>query len=75
MRQIAHDEIKHVGFGLRWLRAFSADSGQTDWEVFVGNLTAYNDPTRARGARFEEGARVQAGLEPEFIARLKDVTG
>ncbi len=73
MRQITEDEIKHVGFGARWLRYFSDDDEAT-FEVFADNLTFYNTPNRARGDALNVEARRRAGLDDDFIARMEQAS-
>lgn len=70
MDQITDDEIKHVGFGVRWLEHFAGKDAD-QFEVFSQNLTAYNQPHRARGEVVNEHARLAAGLDEVFIEKLK----
>lgn len=72
MERIVEDEIKHVGFGVRWLKHFS-DGDLDDFDVFLDNLNAYMGPERARGDQINREARLRAGLSEEFIARLAAV--
>lgn len=66
--QIERDEIKHVGFGARWLRQLQhPDSTRDSFDLFLENLTDQNTPSRARGKRFNRTAREAAGLEATFI--------
>ena len=69
MDQITEDEIKHVGFGVRWLQVFSGEP-RASFESFVQNLTPYNDATRARGEHMNVEARRRAGLDEDFISAL-----
>lgn len=68
------DEIRHVGFGWRWL-AHWKDPGQSMWDAYQANLTWPLRPTRARGERFHPEGREAAGLDPGFIARLRKSEG
>lgn len=72
MDLIVEDEIKHVGFGVRWLRHFS-DGTLSDFDLFTQNLNAYMGPERARGAELNIDARKAAGLDDAFIARISEV--
>lgn len=69
MERITEDEIKHVGFGVRWLRHFSQDQ-TASFENFVEHLTKYNSATRARGEQINREARIAAGLDQVFIDKL-----
>lgn len=68
--KIYHDEIGHVGFGLKWFRRWKA-SGKTDWEAFRERLVFPLSPARAKGNDFNTGGRLEAGLDQNFINDLK----
>jgi uncharacterized ferritin-like protein (DUF455 family) len=68
--KIYHDEIEHVGFGLKWFRRWKA-AGKTDWEAFRERLVFPLSPARAKGNDFNEAGRAAAGLEPGFINDLQ----
>ncbi len=70
MDVIEHDEIRHVGFGARWLKA-QTPAGQSTFEFYVENLTHHNSPRRARGPQFSEASRYRAGLDEEFISQMR----
>lgn len=72
MRQIHFDEIAHVAFGIRWLRHFKPE-GVSDWQAFVEHLTYPLRAEKARGDVFQEDARRAAGLDEEFIERMRAV--
>ena len=76
MRAIHKDEIRHVEFGLNWLRQLKP-AGVSDWDAWTGALHWPIRPSKARGDLFQREARLQAGLTPEFIERLEafDETG
>ena len=76
MRAIHKDEIRHVEFGLNWLRQLNP-AGVSDWDAWTGALHWPIRPSKARGDLFQHEARLQAGLTPEFIERLEafDETG
>ncbi len=69
MDRIEADEIHHVGFGAKFLKA-NTPKGKRTFETYVENLTFYNEPTRARGAEFNADARAEAGLDADFIERM-----
>ncbi len=68
--KIYHDEIDHVGFGLKWFRRWKA-SGKTDWEAFRERLVFPLSPARAKGRDFNRKGRLDAGLDPAFIQDLE----
>lgn len=70
MRAIHRDEIRHVEFGLLWLRKLKPDH-LSDWEAWQSSLHWPIRPSRARGTVFQRNARLQAGLTPDFIDRLE----
>lgn len=69
--RIHHDEVRHVGFGWKWLARFK-EPGESMWEAFRSSLTFPLRPGSARGEVFHAGGRVAAGLEPEFIRLLSE---
>lgn len=69
MRAIHRDEIRHVEFGLTWLRRWK-NPDQSDWEAWVQALHWPIRPSKARGQLFQTDARREAGLTDEFIQRL-----
>lgn len=73
MAQIQKDEIHHVAFGLRWLKHFSSPQDNT-FDTYTAHLTGYNSPDRARGKQwFNEEARRAAGLDEDFIDKMKNL--
>lgn len=68
--KIYHDEIDHVGFGLKWFRKWKA-SGKTDWEAFRERLAFPLSPARAKGNDFNTDGRLEAGLDQSFIKDLE----
>jgi uncharacterized ferritin-like protein (DUF455 family) len=71
MRTIHDDEIRHVAFGIEWLRRLKPEE-QSEWEAFESHLHWPIRPSKARGDVFQREARQAAGLSDEFIARLID---
>lgn len=73
MRIIHHDEIEHVRFGLEWLRRLKpADA--TDWEAFQQALHYPLRPSKSRGRVFQRQARLDAGMDADFVDRLEAAT-
>ena len=70
MRAIHRDEIRHVEFGLIWLRRFKP-AHLSDWDAWLAALHWPMQPARARGQSFQRAARQQAGLDDAFIAQLE----
>lgn len=70
MRSIHRDEIRHVEFGITWLRRWKLPE-QSDWEAFQSSLHWPIRPSRAKGTVFQREARLAAGLSPEFIEQLE----
>ncbi len=70
MEQIERDEIHHVGFGAHFLHENTPD-GASSYDVWVENLTFYNEPARARGENFNAAARRAAGLDEDFVQRIQ----
>jgi len=69
--KIYHDEIAHVGHGVKWLRRWKEQS-QSDWDAWHQQLHLPLSPIRAKGmAPFNEEGRRKAGLKDDFIATLK----
>lgn len=69
MRAIHHDEIRHVRFGIDWLRRWK-QTDQSDWEAWTQALHWPIKPSRARGEQFHAAPRLEAGLTDEFIQLL-----
>lgn len=71
LNKIYHDEIAHVGHGVKWLRRWKQNA-QTDWDAWHQQLHFPLSPIRAKGiAPFNEEGRRKAGLDDHFIASLK----
>lgn len=71
MRTIHDDEIRHVAFGIEWLRRLKPE-GQSDWDAFAAHLHWPLRPSKARGDVFQHESRRAAGLTDEFIARVEE---
>jgi uncharacterized ferritin-like protein (DUF455 family) len=71
MQAIHDDEIRHVRFGLAWLRRLK-DPAASDWEAFANSQPPPLDPSNARGKEIDRAARMLAGMDDEFIARVAE---
>ncbi|MDF1816580.1 MAG: DUF455 family protein [Verrucomicrobiales bacterium] len=71
MDRIYHDEIEHVGYGLKWFRHWKKH-GQSDWDAYRERLQLPLSPSRAKGngIDFNESGRLEAGLSGEFVRNL-----
>lgn len=69
MRTIHRDEIRHVAFGIEWLRQLKAPD-VSDWDAFAAHLHWPLRPGKARGRTFDRPSREAAGLPADFINRL-----
>ena len=70
MGEILKDEIKHVGFGYYWLNVWSKD--QKFWDYYQSLLPEKITPARAKGMIFNSSARINAGMDEEFIHKIKN---
>lgn len=70
MRAIHDDEIRHVAFGIEWLRRLKPPQ-QSEWEAFEAHLRWPLRPGKARGRQFQADARRKAGLSDEFVERMQ----
>ncbi|MEM1085814.1 MAG: DUF455 family protein [Verrucomicrobiota bacterium] len=69
--KIYHDEIGHVGHGVRWFRKWKKQ-GETDWKAFNQSLVFPFSAARAKGlAPFNAEGRREAGLDEDFIRELE----
>lgn len=71
MRAIQRDEIRHVAFGMDWLRMLKPPE-QSDFATWEANLKWPLRPSKARGREFDEAPRRQAGMNQEFIDELRE---
>lgn len=74
MRRIHEDEIEHVAFGLEWLTRWKAPD-QTTWQAFCSHLKWPMNPGKALGDEFCRPARIQSGMDPEFIQAMEALAG
>ena len=71
MKQVLMDEIQHVNRGLTMLKSTGPD-GTAIWDYWTSLLSLPLTPARARGSMMNESARLAAGLDSQFILRLKN---
>ena len=69
MRAIHKDEIRHVEFGLHWLRELK-DPALSDFEAWQTALHWPIRPRHAKGDQFQHTARREAGMDEDFIQQL-----
>jgi uncharacterized ferritin-like protein (DUF455 family) len=70
MQTIFDDEIRHVRFGSRWLKHYQPEDS-TLFDAYVAHCTTGNPPIRAMGPEFQEQARLDAGLNEDFLRSLR----
>ena len=73
MRRIHEDEIGHVAFGLRWLKALGGDANTFD--LWCNSLAEPNKPRRSVGRAFLEPPRLAAGMDAAFLTKLRAAAG
>lgn len=69
MRAIHNDEIRHVEFGMHWLRQLK-DPALTDFQAWQAALKWPIRPATARGSTLQRSARIAAGMSDEFVEEL-----
>jgi uncharacterized ferritin-like protein (DUF455 family) len=70
MRAIQRDEIRHVEFGMIWLRRLKPP-GMDDFTAWIENLKWPIRPSKARGREFLSEPRQAAGMSDDFINQLR----
>lgn len=71
VRTIHNDEIRHVAFGVEWLRRMKAPE-RSDFEAWNDHLHWPLRPEKAIGERFDRESRLAAGLDDDFLTRLEE---
>ncbi len=71
VRTIHDDEIRHVAFGLEWLRRLKAPE-RSDFDAWSDHLHWPLRPEKAVGERFDRESRAAAGLDDDFLNRLEE---
>lgn len=74
VRAIHRDEIRHVAFGLEWLRRLK-DPGRDDFDAWADHLHWPLRPEKAVGPPFDRPSRRAAGMDDAFIERLEEAVG
>ncbi len=69
LERIYHDEIGHVGYGLKWFRKWK-NPDLSDWEAYEKQLEFPLSPRRAKAEPFNREGRERVGLDSEFIHKL-----
>lgn len=72
MQAIHHDEIRHVEFGLTWLRRMKP-ADQSDWDAYCAHLKWPLRPQKSIGRSFQRTARKAAGFDDDFLDRLESL--
>lgn len=70
MQTIFEDEIRHVRFGTKWLKHYQPEES-TMFDTFVARTTQSLPPGRAMGPDYQTQARREAGLDENFVSRLR----
>ena len=71
MRAIHRDEIKHVRFGLEWLRKLKSPD-QSDWDAYQSHLHWPLRAEKAVGDKFHRAPRLAAGMTDDFIDKFEE---
>jgi len=71
LREVAHDEVQHVRFGVRWFGHFV---GPIDFETWRKTLPAPLTPLLMRGKRMDVGVRLDGGRSLRFVEDLRSWT-
>ena len=69
MRAIHLDEVRHVEFGMTWLRKLK-DPSMTYFEAWQQALHWPIRPLNAKGHQFQRESRMAAGMDSDFIDRI-----
>ncbi|HEX6987668.1 MAG TPA: DUF455 family protein [Planctomycetaceae bacterium] len=70
VRTIHRDEIRHVAFGLEWLRRLKPPD-RSDFDAWEEHLHWPLRPEKAVGEPFDLASRRAAGMDETFLERLK----
>lgn len=71
MNQILLDEIKHVSFGMQWLKKMK-NPDQSEWDSWRENVPDLLTVKRARGFCASEENRKKAGIPDDWISAIKN---
>ncbi len=73
MQRVHDDEIGHVRLARTWLcKGLDPSSDDVDVDAYQRHVPFPLSAARAKGRRFEAGARRRAGLSESFIALVRD---
>jgi uncharacterized ferritin-like protein (DUF455 family) len=64
------DEIRHLRHGLHWFDRLRPP-GEDAWTAFEARLAPPLSAARGKGPVFDAEGRAQAGMDPDFIARMR----
>lgn len=70
LQRIHDDEISHVGCGLKWFNRWR-DGRETLWESHTKKLSGAFSVGRAKGLGFDFEGRLKAGLDEDYVSRLR----
>ncbi len=70
MQQILEDEVKHVSFGMQWLKKMK-DPQESEWDCFQKNSPQPFTLKRSRGFNLFEEHRRKAGIPEDWIEAMK----
>lgn len=70
LEQVLRDEVRHVAHGVRWLRHY-ADPADSLWNAWLKRLVPPLTPARAKGSEFDPEVRAAAGIDADFVERLR----
>lgn len=73
VRTIHRDEVRHVAFGLSWLRRLK-NPASSDFDAWNDHLHWPLRPEKAIADSFDRQSRKQAGFDDEFLDRLTRLT-
>ncbi len=70
MQKILEDEVKHVSFGMQWLKKMKAPL-ESEWDCFKKNSPQPFNLKRSRGFYLFEENRKKAGVPEDWIETMK----
>ncbi|MEM9554325.1 MAG: DUF455 family protein [Acidobacteriota bacterium] len=69
VERVRRDEIEHVRFGWTWLQRLKGE--RSAWRAYCESLAWPLKPSKAKGKEFRVDGRRAAGLDEDFIRRLR----
>lgn len=70
LQKVYEDEIRHVKHGLHWFDVWRPKD-RSQWQAYVESLPEPMTPARAKGPVMDIRGRRQAGLQDDFVRRLR----